>query len=103
MAKKQEPAPGWIYRCDDLDARRCGYCGIRVYDNRYEVDRTTVFLHRYKRTDSRSLKEVVGVRHKPGKKLVELTLTLIRTDLIRFKRREDAERFAEVMTGVIGR
>ena len=46
--------------------------------------------------------EVVGARHKPGRKLVELTLTLIRTDLIRFKRRDDAERFAEVMTGVIG-
>lgn len=103
MARKHEPAPGWIYRCDDLDARRCGYCGIRVYDNRYEVDRTTAFLNRYKRTDSRSLKEVVGVRHKPGKKLVELTLTLIRTDLIRFKRSADADRFAEVMTGVIGR
>ena len=103
MARKQEPAPGWIYRCDDLDARRCGYCGIRVYDNRYEVDRTTAFLHRYKRTDSRSMKEVVGVRHKPGKKLVTLTLTLMRADLIWFKRRDDAERFVEVMAGVIGR
>ena len=103
MARKQEPAPGWIYRCDELDARRGAYRGIRVYGNRYEVDRTTAFLHRYKRTDSRSLKEVVGVRHKPGRKLVELTLTLIRTDLIRFKRRDDAEMFADVMAGVIGR
>ena len=103
MARKQEPAPGWIYRCDELDARRGAYRGIRVYGNRYEVDRATMFLHRYKRTDSRSLKEVVGVRHKPGRKLVELTLTLIRTDLIRFKRSADADKFAEVMTGVIGR
>ena len=103
MAKKQETAPGWIYRCDYLDVRRGAYRGIRVYDNRYEVDRATMFLHRYKRTDSRSLKEVVGVQHKPGRKLVTLTLTLMRADLIWFKRRDDAERFVEVMTGVIGR
>ena len=103
MARKQEPAPGWIYRCDELDARRGAYRGIRVYGNRYEVDRATMFLHRYKRTDSRSLKEVVGIQHKPGKKLVTLTLTLMRGDLIWFKRRDDAERFAEVMAGVIGR
>lgn len=103
MARKQEPAPGWIYRCDDLDAGRGAYRGIRVYDNRYEVDRATMFLHRYKRTDSRSMKEVVGVQHKPGKKLVTLTLTLMRGDLIWFKRRDDAERFAEVMAGAIGR
>ena len=103
MAKKQEPVPGWIYRCDELDARRGAYRGIRVYGNRYEVDRATAFLHRYKRTDSRSLKDVVGVQHKPGKKLVTLTLPLITSDLIWFKRRDDAERFAEVMAGVIGR
>jgi hypothetical protein len=53
MARKPDPALGWLFRCDKLQWQ----LELRLYDNRVEADIPTYWLRRYKRTDVIFLKD----------------------------------------------
>lgn len=97
MARKPDPAPGWLFRCDKLQWQ----LELRLYDNRVEADIPTYWLCRYKRTDVIFLKDVLGVQVQ--RKQVTLSLSGWWSSLFIFRRADDALEFSRMLSGLIGR
>lgn len=97
MARKPDPAPGWLFRCDKLQWQ----LELRLYDNRVEADIPTYWLRRYKRTDAIFLKDVLGVQLR--RKQVTLSLSGWWSSLLVFRRADDALEFSWMLSGLIGR
>ena len=89
MAKRPQPAPGAIYTCDRF--RNHAFGEVRLYRNRLEMDITTTYLHRYKKTDVYQVSDLQGVTIK--KRNVTWKRSALRSFTLPFKKVEDAQEF----------
>lgn len=96
MTRRPQPAPGAIYTCSKL--KTSIYREVRLYDNRLEVDRLTAWLHRFKRVETYYLPDLIGVdiKHKD----VTLHRSAVRSVIIEFKRKEDAQAFVNAFNSI---
>nr|DAV86334.1 MAG TPA: hypothetical protein [Caudoviricetes sp.] len=96
MTRRLQPAPDAIYTCDKL--KTSIYREVRLYDNRLEVDRLTAWLHRFKRVETYYLPDLIGVDIK--RKDVTLHRSAVRSVIIEFKRKEDAQAFVNAFNSI---